>query len=452
MRLATNPGGFDPRGDIRSASFIRELVKFGVEVARVNPTVTTRGETVISEFLNTLWSGGDERKGQAGLNQFFEGVKTSDERMKLLGFGDRLLDAAQLMQGQELQTQKKDAKFLSQLLNLGSAYAAINPTAAQDQTEFFLNSLWQSQSSQKGATELEDFLNRFDGDDQKLLNASRNRLQLLNSIPSPYIQEEIRDSSIINNWLNEAAFYGNLRLNLEDGKTIFDPGGFQEKIWQASTTQELRTVSHDFYNYVIPDNILVASNSTDKLIAQSEIWGGVGNGLGVLIGGTLTLAGGAFYFIVDKGGKIISTVFHSDEKDDRTVEEKVTDGAVGKLLEGAIPTDRAGNPLKPGQKKKEGDLENFVKPSNNPEQKQKQDIEQLAGEAGTPLKRIDTPRGKVQTTDLLDGGTAGAYPQATSTGERSTQINLRQKDSPTRKTIKIRYRDNRKATIVIPTV
>ncbi|NJR50404.1 MAG: hypothetical protein HC780_13420 [Leptolyngbyaceae cyanobacterium CSU_1_3] len=70
VRIASNAGGLDPRGDIRSASFIRELVKFGVEVARVNPTVTTTDETMISEFLNTLWSGGDERKAHyAGLNK-----------------------------------------------------------------------------------------------------------------------------------------------------------------------------------------------------------------------------------------------------------------------------------------------------------------------------------------------------------------------------------------------
>ncbi|NJR50414.1 MAG: hypothetical protein HC780_13470 [Leptolyngbyaceae cyanobacterium CSU_1_3] len=66
VRIASNGGEFD-RGDIRSASFIRELVKFGVEVARVNPTVITTGETVVSEFLNTLWRGGDERKAQGGL-------------------------------------------------------------------------------------------------------------------------------------------------------------------------------------------------------------------------------------------------------------------------------------------------------------------------------------------------------------------------------------------------
>lgn len=48
VRIVSNGGVFDLRGDIRSAQFIRELMAFGFEVARVNPTVTTAGRVVSS--------------------------------------------------------------------------------------------------------------------------------------------------------------------------------------------------------------------------------------------------------------------------------------------------------------------------------------------------------------------------------------------------------------------
>ena len=105
-RLANGGDVLDPRGDIHNAQFIRELIKFGFEVAKVNPTVTTTGAVVISEFLNTLLRGGDDRQAQGGLNQFFEGLNGTSDRIKLLEFGNRLVQAAQLLQGADLQIQK----------------------------------------------------------------------------------------------------------------------------------------------------------------------------------------------------------------------------------------------------------------------------------------------------------------------------------------------------------
>ncbi|PSB14558.1 hypothetical protein C7B65_26280 [Phormidesmis priestleyi ULC007] len=176
-RLANSGGGFDPRGDIRSAQFIRELVAFGFEVAKVNPTVTTTGETVISEFLNTLWKGGDDRKGQGGLNQFFEGAKSGSDRVKLLEFGDRLVDAAQLLQGADLPSQKKDARFLSQLLNLGEAYAALKPVEETEDSKLFLNTLWREQNLQKGANEFGQFISNDADNLNELFNIERKALR-----------------------------------------------------------------------------------------------------------------------------------------------------------------------------------------------------------------------------------------------------------------------------------
>ena len=239
-----------------------------------------------------------------------------------------------------------------------------------------------------------------------------------------------------------------MRLSLNPGERIFDASGLYDDIWSASSIQKPKTLAEALFAYAAPEGVQVASNGGSGLIAQvSNSWGNVNP-----IGGTITLIGGALYIIVDEGGKFVRWVFRSESgTDDRTPEQKKTDEAVGELLKGATPTDKKGNPLKPGQTRKAGDVENFVKPSDNPKQKHAQDIEQLAREAGTPLDTQDTPDGEVQTTKLLDGGSAGAYPVSDSTGEPSIQINLREK-SPTRRKIKIRYRDNRRATIIIPTV
>ncbi|PZO50029.1 MAG: hypothetical protein DCF14_12895 [Phormidesmis priestleyi] len=221
-RLANSGGGFNPRGDIRSAQFIRELMKFGFEVAKVNPTVTTTGETVISEFLNTLWKGGDDRKGQGGLNQFFEGAKSGSDRVKLLGFGDRLVDAAQLLQGADLQAQKKDAKFLSQLLNLGSSYTALNPiTAAGDQPlNFFLSTAYQLSNTRLTAQQLDSFLQSVTNPDVVLF-ANSDRLKTLNKITDVSLQGVKRSNEFISKTMGVALTGKGISLfNIKDYKGV----------------------------------------------------------------------------------------------------------------------------------------------------------------------------------------------------------------------------------------
>ncbi|PSB17901.1 hypothetical protein C7B65_17005, partial [Phormidesmis priestleyi ULC007] len=221
-RLASSGGGFNPRGDIRSAQFIRELMKFGFEVAKVNPIVTTTGEMVISEFLNTLWRGGDDRKGQGGLNQFFEGAKSGSDRVKLLEFGDRLVDAAQLLQDSGLQTEKKDARFLSQLLNLGSSYVALNPIAAAgDQPlNFFLSTAYQLSNTRLTAQQLDSFLQSVTNPDVVLF-ANSDRLKTLNKITDSSLQDVKRSNEFISKTMGVALTEKAISLfNIRDYKGI----------------------------------------------------------------------------------------------------------------------------------------------------------------------------------------------------------------------------------------
>lgn len=271
VRVASNGRGFDPRGDVRSPQFIYELIKFGFEVAKVNPTVTTTGEAVVSEFLNTLWRGGDERKGQAGLNQFFEGVKGTSDRIKLLGFGDRLMDAAQLMSGQDLQSQKKDARFLSQLLNLGSSYAALNPMVNQEKG-FFLNTLWrdwyQSEvvtgvtlNTRTAASELEIFLNGFSAEQSRLemLRLGRKMLSAFDKISDSRLQRDFRNAQFLGGMLELANDHIWLSRNAwsEISETESDlTNSFLTNIRGAESKQEIEIAATKFQNLLLQGNLI----------------------------------------------------------------------------------------------------------------------------------------------------------------------------------------------------
>jgi hypothetical protein len=445
---------------------IQQILSLSRAYAALKPDSQTISE---SEFLGQIWQAPVwdktvRSKGGEAFATFLSMPKAADfaESRTLfyqtqpifrdrLNYGQRLLQALKQIQDtpdSALRSSAQDMQFIDQLLLLGGAYAGLEPKAIDPATnpKLFLEILWRDQNIQKGATELETYLAQFRGSDSALLKGNRNLLGVLKSIPSAYVQEEIRDVGVMRNWLNDYAFYANLKLDLATGETIFNPGNFHDAIWAASTPEEQRTLGKQINRFVVPDEILVASNTNSPiLIAQSDVWEGVRGGLGQLIG---AVVGGIFYAVTDAGGKIIRIVFRADDGiDNRTEGEKKTDTAIGKLLEGATPIDRQGNPIKPGGSEK-GGLENFAKPGGK-EQQQK-DIEQLATGTGGTIDTQEGPNGEVQTLRLPDGGSAGAYPKAHSTGEPSIQVNLGKKDSPRRK-FKIRYRDNRQATIIIPT-
>jgi hypothetical protein len=153
---------------IKEARFLRELVTFGFEYAKLNPVEVAGAETVATDaFLATLWQGkastdGVVTKDATGkFGNLFKELKTGEERVKFLKFGDRLFKATAGLSG-GLAGQKQDPKFLSAIVDLGSAYAALNTSTTQSGSDpkLFLNTLWSSTSEQdelKGAQELQGF-------------------------------------------------------------------------------------------------------------------------------------------------------------------------------------------------------------------------------------------------------------------------------------------------------
>jgi predicted chitinase len=155
---------------------LEELAELSFEISRVNPTVTA-GDNAISEWIESLW----ENKLAAatgGLAEVFNGfaVPTSvngsggtefgtspayiarEQMKRALDYMGRLTQATKLVDHPDSVEQMKLANSISHLLNLGGAYAALNPTVSSGDQGLYLETIWNSSNLEKGATELENNL------------------------------------------------------------------------------------------------------------------------------------------------------------------------------------------------------------------------------------------------------------------------------------------------------
>ncbi len=264
------------KADVQGATFLRELMEFGVEFVQTNPRVNpTATDAAVQGFLDRLWRGDTQqvKQSQRGLNAFFVGMETAAERIKGLEFADNLLDAAALLQGAGLETQKHDPTFLDALVGIGGAYAALDPqtsAAGAEEPQLFLNTLWQTQNFQKGVEELEDFLIDFDTSDERLslLRFQQRTLHTLRQISS--LQEDLSDVWFTNAMLTSGSTYAYTQLN-QNAEVVFnDQLGFFENIWFTQNNQIANSTAVGILSNVIaqiPDNNYdstweVASGST----------------------------------------------------------------------------------------------------------------------------------------------------------------------------------------------
>jgi predicted chitinase len=164
---------------IHSTNFLDRLSDLAFEIAQVNPTVTT-GANPTSEWIETLWEGGSITSAAGGLaavldgfslaasdaavsptyiyqNQFSAPSAQSRPRMeKAIDYMERLVQVSRLIDDPDSVNQVKRADIISHLLNLGSAYAALNPTTSAADQGLYLETIWKSDNLDKGATELEN--------------------------------------------------------------------------------------------------------------------------------------------------------------------------------------------------------------------------------------------------------------------------------------------------------
>jgi hypothetical protein len=202
------------KNDLKDARFLRELMEFGFEFVKSNPTVNQSGtDTAVQGFLDRLWRGDAQqvKQAQSGLSAFFKGMDTEAEKIKGLDFAVNLLDAAELLQGEGLQTQKHDPVSLDALIELGGVYAALKPvssysvTGAMDQIEVpdsFLNIVWQAQSEQdlqNGAAKMGGFFTK------EILEYERQTLKEMMKIPA--LEDQLRNPDFFNSIFLSSSYY-----------------------------------------------------------------------------------------------------------------------------------------------------------------------------------------------------------------------------------------------------
>jgi hypothetical protein len=141
---------------IRKIGFLDKLSDLAFTIARVNPTISTPGvRNDVSEWIETLWEGGSPEWAAGGLAQIFEGFRMAkpvftnfdveieygnqmealrERTMQTLDYLGRLVRSADAVSDPNLDTQVLKANFLSHLINLGGAYAGLNPQSVSSST------------------------------------------------------------------------------------------------------------------------------------------------------------------------------------------------------------------------------------------------------------------------------------------------------------------------------
>ncbi|QYO67555.1 hypothetical protein [Leptolyngbya sp. 7M] len=168
------------------------LLELGKAYALLDPiATTTEADEPLNFFLDTLWQNQNEAaivKGTAELKNFLEesaSLSSFEEPLQLLKFQKQLLKA--VGSGVELQQEKQDVRFLNALMNLGSAYADLNPDetiAGAESLNFFLDTLGNAQDEveiQQGIGEFTTFFAGLDNFDRSI-GWLEDGYKLLNSI------------------------------------------------------------------------------------------------------------------------------------------------------------------------------------------------------------------------------------------------------------------------------
>ncbi len=437
------------------------LLELGFEIARSNPTVTS-GDNPMSEWIETLieatdtgWKDKGMRSVAGGLSEWFDGFgmaplltdlssdgyngryQMPDKLGRAIEYAGRLVMAARAIDDVNLVGEVKKADFLSHLVNLGGAYSSFIP-GWSDSSGFFLETIKNASTDRtlvNGISELEVFLKKYDtGSEKEDLRIARNTLRVMSNIPTGSVQQEIRNPLAVRAWMHDVLSYAAIKKTLQNGESIFDPSGLYEMILKGEGNQTFVQAAQEFYAYALLSPVLVASvaNNLGTLAQEGSIGKEAGKGISWIGAG---IFGGIAEIIVNSLGEIVRVVF-SKEEDSRTEDEKIVDDAIAGVLEGKVPTDSQGRPLKPGQKFKEKErVDNFVD-NNGDQQDQIEDIQKLADEGDHGVVEIkQSSKGIVRVVTLLTGQVASAYPKAISTKGSSTQIETRVPN----KVIKIRY-------------
>jgi Bacterial Ig-like domain len=253
---------------IQYGGFLRELTELGFEIARVNPT-TTVGVNTASEWIETLWEGGNLTSASEGLSDWF-GSHTLNQSGSLSGmyqlsqsmnYSRSLVQLAQLANIDQIAgTEPGD--FLSYLVNLGGIYAGLNPTKSTP-TELgsFLQTLWQNPNSvlaqAKAAQELLTDLGgtrRSIKEKNQILKYRYNQLATLSQVNE--LRGILRDPE----FLTAVNIAGYAHQNQIERAFVADTvNSFFGNTWKSESIRQLRNTSGRLRSVVTnPENQLTA--------------------------------------------------------------------------------------------------------------------------------------------------------------------------------------------------
>ena len=155
-------GSEHPRHD---AGVLRELTELGFELSRVGATNPAGMATESSAWLEAVMEGNAKLAGE-GLSQFAESLNQPDfgnndyakAMEEAIDYAQRLVQVAGAVDDPVLDAEVMRSDTLSELVNLGGAYAALeDPYRSSNISGFFLATLFENVNTNQVGSELETF-------------------------------------------------------------------------------------------------------------------------------------------------------------------------------------------------------------------------------------------------------------------------------------------------------
>jgi hypothetical protein len=223
--VGTTPGWYTASrtyqapSSIQDSQFLEDLAEFAFEISRVNPTVTA-GANPDSEWIETLWENGNLNSAAGGLAAVFDGFASGAVTMRrgqmqqALDYMGRLVKAAEAVDDVNLDKEVLKASTLSHLVNLGGAYASLNPSQYVS-TSLFLQDAWRTHDSSAAqnknvGNQIGKFLADSVSKNAATLDYHTRVLRALNLVPD--LEAPLRNSSRIARIIEAGEAFQDLRL------------------------------------------------------------------------------------------------------------------------------------------------------------------------------------------------------------------------------------------------
>jgi Bacterial Ig-like domain/Calpain family cysteine protease len=171
---------------VRDTGFLANLANLSFEIARTNPTVTA-GANPTSEWIETLWEGGNTQSAAGGLSDWFSGFGAEavdirrDQMVQALTYAGRLVNAAKVEGSTSLSNMTKESSFVNHLVDLAGSYTRYRLVASPTNSNFYLDNLWSSSNSEQNTALMTNYWQQM-GEGNSDSGASQSTFQFLYSL------------------------------------------------------------------------------------------------------------------------------------------------------------------------------------------------------------------------------------------------------------------------------